>query len=83
MRVNAEGDFSRHHWVRLAPKRLDENAANAARLDFNTFYLKEFRSILDNFMNATTDNSKSMLKLFQQYQKVFKFQWIEKILRLN
>lgn len=71
MKINAEEDFSKHHRTRFVPKKLDGKPETTAEFNLLTFYRKEFISVLDSFTNATTDNLKSMLKIFQPCQRLF------------
>lgn len=71
MGVNVEQDFAKHHRIRRRPQRLDNHPETTAEFDLKTFYRKEFRSVLDHFIEKTSENLENMLQFFGPFEEVF------------
>lgn len=70
--INPENDFSKHHRTRRAPKKYDDNPATACNFDFQTFYRKEFKIVLENFTNCIQDNLQETMSTFKPIQEMFR-----------
>lgn len=76
-------DFEKHHRRRLKPKKIDNNADNAADLDLKTFYRKEFSAVLDTLIEFLKNNLSSVVENLSGIDNIFKFPLSEKNLDIS
>ena len=53
--IDAANDFRRHHRQRRPPRRIDDNPNTTACLNMESFYRKEFKSVLDTQISTFTE----------------------------
>ena len=53
--TNVESDFRRFHHPRKPPRRIDDNPNTTANLSVESYYRKEFRTVLDTQINTFAD----------------------------
>eukprot|EP00112_Aurelia_sp_Birch-Aquarium-sp1_P021382 Seg575.7 transcript_id=Seg575.7/GoldUCD/mRNA.D3Y31 product="hypothetical protein" protein_id=Seg575.7/GoldUCD/D3Y31 len=56
--IDGKVQFEKHHRPRRIPNRIEERPENAALLDFNEYYRKEFNLILDMQISSLIENTK-------------------------
>ncbi len=61
--IDGKAQFEKHHRPRRIPNRIEERPENAALLDFNEYYRKEFNLILDMQISSLTENIKVPLEI--------------------
>lgn len=54
------------------PKKYDSRPETTAQIDFSTYYRKEFRLVLDNFIESLRDNLENTLSEFRPLEEIFK-----------
>jgi len=72
LEVDSMSDFKTHHRTRKAPNWLDSNTNNQAEFTMQTFYRKEFKSVLDTLINLSKDNLKKCIHTIQPLFDIFK-----------
>lgn len=70
--ISPENDFSKHHRTRRVPKKIDENPESATIFDFETFYRKEFKIVLQVFTSCIQEKLQESLSTFKPIQEMFR-----------
>lgn len=71
LEVDSESDYIIHRRRRLVPKRLDSQTSTQDFMNMQSFYLREFKLVLDTLIPLSNENLKNCVSSIQPLFQMF------------